>query len=64
VVVENEPGHFPLSGRGDGAAPWRWGRTLEEAEATCAKVNADRGITEEMAFEIIVSSMRARDTEA
>lgn len=58
VVVENEPGHFPLTGRGGGAAPWRWGKTLEEAEAVCAEVNADRGIDEERASEIVASSMR------
>ncbi len=58
VVVENEPGHFPLSGRGDGAAPWRWGKTLEEAEATCTRQNTERGITEDRACEIVASSMR------
>ncbi len=59
LVVKDEPGHFPLSGRGDGAAPWRWGKTLAEAEAVCVKANADRGVDKERAFEIIASSMRA-----
>lgn len=63
VVVENESGHFPLSGKGDGAAPWRWGKTLEEAEATCVRANAERGVDEERASVIIASSMRAGDTK-
>lgn len=59
VVVLDEPGHFPLCGRDDGAAPWRWGKTLEEAEAVCAKANAERGMDEERVSEIVASSMRA-----
>jgi len=59
VVVLGEPGHFPLCGRGDGAAPWRWGKTLAEAEAMCVRFNSERGITEERASEIVASSMRA-----
>ncbi len=58
VVVLGEPGHFPLCGRGDGAAPWRWGKTLEEAEVMCAKANADRGMTKERVDEIVMSSIR------
>lgn len=58
VVVQDEPGHFPLSGRGDGAAPWRWGKTLKEAEETCRQQNAKRGITDDMASDIVASSMR------
>jgi hypothetical protein len=62
VVTENEPGHTPL--RGDPAtlqAPWYWGKTLDEAEATCDRMNRERfGLSPREANEIVLSSMFPR----
>jgi hypothetical protein len=63
LVVENEPGHSPMTGRGDHAAPWIWGSTLEEAQAVCDSVNARQGISKIDAAEIVCSSMFARIAE-
>lgn len=60
LVTENEPGHSPLTGNGDGSAPWYWGQTYERASQVCARVNLDRfGINERTAAKIVASSMRA-----
>ncbi len=74
VVFENESG-FRLSGDKDWATnpsarrPYFYGprdvapstEGLEEATKACAKVNAERGISEEDAFNIITSSMFAQN---
>ncbi len=62
LVVQDEPGHSPMTGQGEGAAPWVWGKTLDEAEAACKAANAKRGISELDAFEIVASSMRVSKT--
>jgi len=60
LVTEHEPGHAPMTGQGDGAAPWHWGKTLEEAEAVCNDVNLKQfNLTPLEAMEIVASSMRA-----
>jgi hypothetical protein len=55
VVVEDEPGYYPTGGgeKDPLKAPWYWDRE------TCKRANAERGITEERAFEIVSSSMFA-----
>ena len=57
LVTENEEGHRPLIGNGTGAAPYHWGKTLEEAERMCAHKNLMNGITEKDMVEIVASSM-------
>jgi hypothetical protein len=59
VVTEGEPGHAPLKGNGMLAQPWRWGSTLQEAQAICAVQNAKMGVSPDDALEIVISSMRS-----
>ena len=59
IIYENEDGHFPLVGKGEGSAPWVWGKTLDEAEAIAKSMNEKRGISEEEANEILLLSFRA-----
>ncbi len=59
LVVENESGHSPMTGATGKEAPWVWGKTLEQAEATARAVNAKRGISERDALMIVASSMGA-----
>jgi hypothetical protein len=55
IVFENEAGHFPTGGGASDPlkAPWYWD------QETCKHANAKRGFTEEQAFDIVTSSMRA-----
>ncbi len=49
-----------MTGRGDDAVPWYWGKTRERAQQVCDRVNRDRyGISPKTALRIIASSMRA-----
>lgn len=64
ISMKNEPGHSPLTGRGEGATPWYWGKTLEEARKVCAAANLRRGITEEDAIKIVTSSMFHENRDA
>lgn len=57
VVVAGEPGHSPLVGRGRCSEPWYWGKTLDEAEATCERLNKRDGVSAELASLIVLSSM-------
>lgn len=58
AVFENERGHNPMKGNGDCSAPWRWGKTLKEAQETCLAFNRDQlGIDEKDAILIVLSSM-------
>ena len=59
IIYENEDGHFPLVGKGEGSAPWVWGKTLDEAEALAKSMNEKRGISEEEANKILLLSFRA-----
>lgn len=56
LVVEGEPGHYPMTGSTGREAPWVWGYTYEKAAETCEKVNAERGISKEQAAKIVSSS--------
>ena len=58
LVTEHKAGHAPLIGRGEGASPWYWGDTIEEAEDVCERMNAEHfGIDAETAWAIVESSM-------
>jgi len=59
LVIENENGHRPMTGRGRFSEAWVWGSTLEKAQVVCISANAERGVTEADAWEIIGSSMGA-----
>ncbi len=58
VVIENHPGHFPMLGKGEGAAPWVWGKTLAEAELLCEHTNEEMGYSVEEAFRISASTFK------
>lgn len=60
LVNEDEPGHAPMIGRGEGSAPWYWGKTYEEAVKTCEEYNKKIGISPIEAQRIIDSSIRAK----
>lgn len=63
LVVENVPGHVPMTGNGEHAAPWHWGLSFEIAQRTCRRVNERRGITLAIADEIVAASMRASELQ-
>lgn len=61
LIVENEPGHFPMTGRGPLAAPWHFGKTYEDALAVCNNYNArNYGLSAADCLEILHSSMFAK----
>jgi len=53
----NVLGHWPMTGRGEGSAPWVWGKTLAEAQEVCRKANADMGLSDRDVDRILCSSM-------
>jgi hypothetical protein len=60
LVTEGEPGHDPFTGKGPCASPWHWGRTLDEARATAARMNEqDFHLSEQDVLEIRLSSIAA-----
>lgn len=60
LVTENEPGYQLMSGRDETVAPWVWGPTLENAEATAERENERRwGLDKVEALKIVASSMGA-----
>lgn len=60
LVVEDEAGHSPLTGRGELSQPWYWGKDYDEAKAHCDRMNQqDFGLTPTDAADIVVSSMAA-----
>lgn len=58
LVFEGESGHYPMTGRGQGATPWFWD------QITCDEQNRKQfGVDPETAFKIVGSSMFApKDT--
>lgn len=59
LVVENVPGHVPMTGDPKKMqTPWYWGATQEDAERVCQSANRKRGVTDEAAVEIVASTMR------
>lgn len=59
IVIEDESGYYPMSGRGDHAAPWYWGKTAESAQAIADKANERLGIDKDRAAIIISTSFVA-----
>ncbi len=60
LVTENEPGHAPMTGRGEDAVPWYWGKTRERAQQVCDRINRDRyNISPKTALRILASSIGA-----
>jgi hypothetical protein len=64
LVSYGIPGHSPLTGRGEQAQPWFWGRTREQALEMAEQENAKLGVTPERAAEIVASSLRAQGGRA
>lgn len=58
AVFEGQSGHSPLLGKGAFSAPWYWGKSWAEAQATCADANRRLGLTPEDVMVIELSSMR------
>ncbi len=56
-VIENVQGYLMMAGNGQGSSPWFWGKTLDDANETCQKVNAGRGIDSKRALDIVLSTM-------
>ncbi len=60
LVTEDEPGHSPMSGRGEFSEPWYWGMDIDTARRIAAEANArDFGLTPEQVDAIISSSIAA-----
>ena len=60
LVVENEPGHSPMTGNPEKLqAPWVWGKTLDEADEVCRMMNEEMGISPDAADRIVASSMNS-----
>lgn len=64
LVEEDEPGHWPMIGRGELAEPWYWGHDIARAKQICVEANAKLGLTPAEANEIVISSMAASNREA
>lgn len=62
AVHEGESGHAPMKGKPD-QAPWVWGPSREEAEATARHMNERMDLTNEDVDLIIASSMGAGKVE-
>lgn len=58
-VEEDEPGHWPMIGKGELAEPWYWGHDLARAKQICDEANAKLGLTPKEALDVVVSSMAA-----
>lgn len=64
LVTEGEPGHSPMTGRGEHATPWYWGDTYERAWKVADRYNKQRyGITHKTALRIMASTMHAQNAE-
>lgn len=58
MIIEGESGYYPMSG--DPAkfqTPWLYGKDIKVARETVDSLNAQRGITKEIAKEIYDSSI-------
>ena len=63
-VVENEEGHYPMTGGGhEWAEAWVWGKTHEEAMKVCNEVNARMNVSNDRMHEIVASTMKVRLNE-
>lgn len=57
VVMEGTAGYRVMSGNGEGAAPWYWGKTFGECKTHCYNYNVERlGYTDEEIVAILNSS--------
>jgi hypothetical protein len=58
LVTEGQPGFSVFRGNGEFAVPWYWGKTYDEAQELCARMNLeDFGLTKAEAAGIVRSSM-------
>jgi hypothetical protein len=49
-----------MTGQGEFAEPWYWGKTLERAQEVCDRFNLERlGLSKQTTTRIIASSMAA-----
>jgi hypothetical protein len=60
VVYEDQPGYYPLTGKGEGATAWVWGKTLAQAEEMAEVWNWEKlHLNDKEVQAIIDSSIRA-----
>lgn len=64
IVVEGDPFRYPLGdpewdGDPSTPRPYYWGSTVEECQAVCDRLNAERGIDRTRSLAIVASSLRA-----
>lgn len=57
AVFEGKKGHYPMTGKGDCAAPWYWGKDLETAQRICDEQNKTMGISKAEAHKMIAAAM-------
>lgn len=59
IVFENDPGYYPMMGKGEFSQPWYWGHDIAKAKQIAVEANAKLGLTETEADQIVFSSMAA-----
>ena len=59
MVVTDDPALYPMTGQGECALPWYWGKTLKEAQATALECNLKMGLTTDKIEVIVDSSISA-----
>lgn len=59
LVVEDDPNHYPMTGKTEDQLPWTWGDDLNGALETCRKVNSRMKVDATEMDRIISSSMSA-----
>jgi len=58
LVIENEPGYYPMKGNGSCVASWKWGKDYNKACEVAKVMNKEMGVSEREAERIIGTSMR------
>jgi len=58
IAIEGETGYYPMSGQGEFAAPWDWGKDRELAQKLCDERNEKMGLSKKEAWELIAGTMR------
>ena len=62
VVTEGQTGYRPLSGQGEGSAPWKWGTDVQKAMDYADDYNTKLGVTPGEADVIVHKSMYPKAT--
>lgn len=57
LIIEGEPGHFPLSGQGEFSTPWNWGKDREKAQTLADERNKVQGLSKEDVKKLVFYSL-------